>query len=273
MRNKKGVAAVALALIGAIGVGITAVMTAKATPPAIKAVEAAEKKKGEELTKVETALAAAPVYAHAIGAGITTVACIIGSTVVSYKAQASLVGAYACLDRLHKDYRGKVRELFGDCADQQVMTAISPEETKRVVLNAECLCENCCLSDEEPGEKVLFYDTLTERYFTSTVEQVICAEYHLNRNYALGGHVSVLEWLEFLGLDPDEGELEASIVDSEVWSVDDCDGLYWIDFNHRKVRMDDGLECYIIETPFGPNADIYELSAVKNQDYDYAVNK
>ena len=52
MKNKKGVAAVALALIGAIGVGITAVMTAKATPAAVKAVEAAEKKKGEELTKI-----------------------------------------------------------------------------------------------------------------------------------------------------------------------------------------------------------------------------
>lgn len=273
MKNKKGVAAVALALIGAIGVGITAVMTAKATPAAVKAVEAAEKKKGEELTKAETVMAAAPVYAPAVGAGITTVACIIGSTIVSYKAQASLVGAYACLDRLHKDYRGKVRELFGDAADQQVMASISPEETKRVVLTAECLCENCCLSDEEPGAKVLFYDTLTERYFESTVEQVICAEYHLNRNYALGGNVSVLEWLEFLGLEPEEGDVDAAKADSEVWNVEDNEGLYWIDFNHRKVRMDDGLECYIIETPFGPNADMYELSAVKNQDYNYAVNK
>lgn len=273
MKNKKGVAAVALALIGAIGVGITAVMTAKATQPAVTAIEAAKKKKGEELTKAETVMAAAPVFAPAVWAGIATAACIIGSTVISYKAQASLVGACACLDRLHKDYRGKVREFFGDAADQQVIAAISPEETKRVVLNAECLCENCCLSDEEPGEKVLFYDTLTERYFTSTVEQVICAEYHLNRNYVLGGNVSVLNWLEFLGLEPDEGEVDASIADSEIWDVDDNEGLYWIDFNHRKVRMDDGLECYIIETPFGPNANMYELSAVKNQDYNYAVNK
>ena len=71
MRNKKGVAAVVLALIGAVGVGITAVMTAKETPDAIKAIRTAEKKKGGELTKAETAMAAAPVYAPAIGACIS----------------------------------------------------------------------------------------------------------------------------------------------------------------------------------------------------------
>lgn len=273
MKNKKGAAAVVLALIGAIGVGVTAVMTAKATPTAMKDVEVAKKKKGEDLTKAETIVAAAPAYATAIGAGVTTVACIVGSAVVSHKAQASLVGAYACLDRLHKDYKGKVKELFGEDADQQIMSMISPEETKRVVLNAECLCENCCLSDEEPGEKVLFYDTLTERYFESTVEQVICAEYHLNRNYALGGNVSVLEWTEFLGLDPREGDVDAAAADSEVWNCSDIEGLYWIDFNHRKVQLDTGLTCYIIETPFGPNCDDYEQSVVKNVDYNYAMNK
>lgn len=30
------------------------------------------------------------------------------------------------------------------------------------------------------------------------------------------------------------------------------DETFWIDFNHRKVTMDDGLECYIIETAFMP---------------------
>ena len=44
MKNKKGVAAVALALIGAVGVGITAVMSAKAAQPAVKAIDAAKKK-------------------------------------------------------------------------------------------------------------------------------------------------------------------------------------------------------------------------------------
>lgn len=273
MRNKKGVAAVVLALIGAVGVGITAVMTAKETPDAIKAIRTAEKKKGGELTKAETVMAAAPVYAPAIGAGITTVACVLGSVVMTHKAQASLVGAYACLDRLHKDYRGKVRELFGDDTDMQVMNDIRPENAKKVILNAECLCENCCLSDEDPGPSVLFYDTLTNRYFNSTIEQVICAEYHLNRNYALGGCVSVQEWTEFLGLEPQAGDTDWAVLDSEVWSTDGLDGIYWIDFNHRKVRMDDGLECYIIETPFGPNCTDFEPSVVKNDDYNYSMNK
>ena len=38
------------------------------------------------------------------------------------------------------------------------------------------------------------------------------------------------------------------------WMV--SDGLYWVDFDHQKTVVDDGLngevECYIIDAPFPP---------------------
>ena len=37
------------------------------------------------------------------------------------------------------------------------------------------------------------------------------------------------------------------------------DGLYWVDFNHSKAMVDDGLngeiECYIIDTDFPPETE------------------
>lgn len=35
------------------------------------------------------------------------------------------------------------------------------------------------------------------------------------------------------------------------WNCDD--GLYWIDFNHRKTVLDDGLEVYVIEMVWTPD--------------------
>ena len=41
------------------------------------------------------------------------------------------------------------------------------------------------------------------------------------------------------------------------WTPTD-DGEYWIEFNHRKAILDDGLEVYILEMPFAPEYDFLE---------------
>lgn len=72
------------------------------------------------------------------------------------------------------------------------------------------------------------------------------AEYHLNRIFVTeGGCVCLNEFYEYLGLDPTPNGEKVG------WNMY-YDETFWIDFNHRKVTMDDGLECYIIETAFMP---------------------
>lgn len=93
--------------------------------------------------------------------------------------------------------------------------------------------------DEDYSEPILFYDEQGHRYFNAPLEQVIMAEYYLNRDYVMGGVVLLNNFYEFLGLEPTEyGQING-------WCGGD--GFAWIDFNHKKVTMDDGLECYIIE--------------------------
>ena len=112
---------------------------------------------------------------------------------------------------------------------------------------AGTLIGSSSLDFEDAGEEErLFYDAISERYFQATISQVLQAEYHLNRNFALGGgFITLNQFYEFLGIEPVPGGDEVG------WMV--SDGLYWVDFDHQKTVVDDGLngevECYIIDAP------------------------
>lgn len=238
-----------LTIAGGVGVIATAVMAVKATPEANELLERASKKKGEELTTVEKIKIAGPRYVPTIIMGVSTVACIFGANVLNKRHQAALVSAYAMIDSSYKEYKQKLKELYGEEAHEEIVNAIAVEKAKDVGIRSGMFIDNNCLTDSEScGEQVLFYDEWSHRYFETTIEQVITAEYHLNRNFVLRGFTYLNEFYDFLGLEPND---YGSVIG---WSVED--ELYWIEFNHRKVVMDDGLECFIIETPWGPSTDV-----------------
>jgi hypothetical protein len=102
-----------LTVIGAVGVVGTAVLSVKATPKALKLIE--EKKQElekEELTAIETVKTAWKPYIPAAITGFSTIACIFGANYLSVRSQASLMSAYALLDRSYKEYREKTEELY-----------------------------------------------------------------------------------------------------------------------------------------------------------------
>lgn len=237
-----------LTCLGGAGVVATSITAVKATPKALQLLEDAKKEKGEELTKIEKIKIAGPKYIPSILIGTGTLACIFGANIMNKRHQAALVSAYTLIDRSFKEYKQKLKELYGQETHEKIVDAIAVEKAKEVGIHAECLCNSCDLSGEVVcGEPVLFYEEYSNRYFESTIEQVIAAEYHLNRNFVLRGYSDLNELYDFLGL-------ETTDYGSSVgWAVED--ELYWIDFNHRKVVLEDGLECYILETPWGPSTD------------------
>ncbi len=240
-----------LTCAGAVGTIATTITAVKATPKALTLLKEAKEEKGEELTKLEVVRVAGPSYIPTILIGASTLACIFGANVLNKHNQAALASAYALLDTSFKEYKEALKELYGEEAHQNIMDHIAIEKAKEVGITAESLCANTCLTDDEScGDPVLFYDDWSGRYFESTIEQVITGEYHLNRNFVLRGYVTLNELYDFLGLETtDYGNTVG-------WAVED--ELYWVDFNHHKVVMDDGLECYIIETPWGPSPDFLE---------------
>lgn len=241
-----------LSCLGGVGVVATTITAVKATPKVLRLIEEAEQNKGEELTKWEKFKTATPTYIPTIGLGITTIACIFGSQILNKRQQAALMSAYALVDQSYKDYQRKLKELYGEEVDQEVREAIAIEKAEDVGVRGSYLGTNCDLAlEENNGEPQVFYDEHSGRYFEATIEQVLTAEYHLNRNYILRGYSYLNEFYDFLGIDEtDYGSVLG-------WAPND-EGMYWIDFNHRKLESDEGKDVYVIEMPFEPTYDFLE---------------
>lgn len=241
-----------LTVLAGVGVVVTTISSSKATIEALDIIEQAEQEKGEELTTSEKVKTVGKFYIPSVIFGTATIACIFGANILNKKQQASLASAYALIDNSYREYKRKLIELHGEETHQSVIDAIAVEKAKDMYIDAPALTSNNSLNLENSTyQKELFYDELSNRYFETTLDQVMAAEYHLNRNYVLRGYTVLNEFYEFLGIDQiDEGY-------DLGWTVND-DEIYWIDFNHRKVMLDSDIECTIIEMPFYPSLDWME---------------
>lgn len=241
-----------LTYVGGAGVVATTVLAVKATPKAIKALENAKEEKNEDLTRLEKVLVAGPSYIPTIVTGTATIACIFGANILNKHQQAALVSAYTLVDSSFKEYKQKLKELYGEETHNEIINSIMVEKADDMYVRSALFGTTCDLAVEEnDGSPRLFYDEHSGRYFETTIEQVMNAEYHLNRNYILRGYAYLNEFYEFLGIEQtDYGSVLG-------WAPKD-EGMYWIEFNHRKAILDDGLEVYIVEMPFEPEYDFLE---------------
>lgn len=211
---------------GVLGVVATSVMAVKATPKALILLEQAAEKKGESLTKTEIVRVAGPVYIPSIIIGASTIACIVGANVLNKRKQAALISAYALVDNSYKEYKKKVEELYGDGADVNIQHEIAKDKYK-----------------EQPiihgDNKQLFYDAFSNRYFVSTLEDVMNAEYKLNRQIAVATGACLNEFYEFLDIPSIPAGMELGwsngILESHYWTN-------WVDFQHSEEVMKDGTK-------------------------------
>ena len=228
-----------LTCVGSIGVAATAVLAVKATPKAMRLLESAEEEKGEELTTLETVKIAGPAYIPAAITGVSTIACIFGANILSKCQQASLMSAYALVENSYKEYKNKLKTLYGDDADKEI--------TKEIVKDRY---ENYDASVSD--EKQLFFDYFSMRYFESTMEEVLIGENNFNKNLTLNGYASLNELYDSLGIPRVDYGYELG------WSHEAGGAFYgysWIDFEHEKITLEGDLECCIISMSNEPTAD------------------
>lgn len=227
-----------LTVLGGAGVVATAVTAVKATPKAIKLIEVYEEQKGEDLTTLEKVRVAGPHYIPAILICAGTIACIFGANVLNKRNQASLMSAYALIDNSYKAYKKKVAELYGEETHKEVISSIAKDK----------YTDDIRVDDN----KMLFYDEFSHRYFESTLEDVIKAEYNTNRQLQCNGVVYLNEYYEFLGVEPSQVGTYLG------WSSGILESHYCaerIEFDHWKVILEDGLECCIITLRYEPVID------------------
>lgn len=237
-----------LTCLGAVGVVATAVMAVKETPKALTLLENAKEEKGEELTKFEKVKVAGPVYIPSVLTGAATIACIFGSNVISKNQQATLMSAYALLDNSYKEYKKKTDELYGEEAGKQIRGEIAKDKYTG---------DEVSLDDD----KELFYDFYSGRYFESTKQEVLWAQYETNRSMFVNYSVGVNEYYDLLGLEPlPEYEMLG-------WTCGQIEEMYWhpwIEFDNEETIIEpeseynEGMKCTIIHMPFEPFIDYLE---------------
>lgn len=220
-----------LTCIGGVGVVATTITAVKATPTAIKLLEEAKAKKGEDLTNLEKVCVAGPSYIPTLLLGASTIACIFGANALNKRQQAALVSAYALLDNSYKEYRGKLKELYGNDADRHIREEIAKDHYADQEITVD-------------DDKRLFYDAFSERYFETTAEQVRDAEYFLNRELNSYCVVTLNEYYDKLGVPTIPGGDEIGWASGMLYEYYDRS---WIDIIYHKTTLDDGLECTIIE--------------------------
>lgn len=149
-----------LTCIGAIGVITTAALAARSTPMAIELLEYETERKHKKLTTLETIKVVAPAYIPSAISGLATMACIFGANALNKRQQASLISAYAIVDNAYREYRDKVKELFGEDADKKICESVARDNIQKLDIDKE-------------NNKCLFYDMHLGQYFESTMELVV----------------------------------------------------------------------------------------------------
>ena len=224
-----------LTFLGAAGVVATSIAAAKATPKAMALLEKTKEEKGEELTKLEIVKVAGPAYIPAVAIGASTIACIFGANALNKKTQASIMSAYALLDTSYKQYKSKVKELYGENSDRNVKKEIAKDKFKDNDIHIN-------------NEKILFFDFYSLRYFESTERLVLKAENRVNELLKLYGRASLNDFYESLGM-------PTAYTGYELWwNVQKCPS---VEFTHDITTMDDGLECCVISTSADPECDLH----------------
>ena len=237
-----------LSVLGVAGVIATTITAVKATPKAMEFVKKAEEEKGEKLSKWEKVNVAGVVYIPTALVGTATIACILGANLVSRRQQATLMSAYALLDHSYKDYKNKANELYGDGAGKQIREGIAKDKYA---------------GDESSGDdgKELFYDFYSGRYFESTKEHVMRAQYEVNRSLFVNYTVGLNEYYDLLGL---EEKPEYEMLGWSCGQMEEMYGHPWIEFEHEEIILDgdseydEGLKCTIINMPLSPFVDYLE---------------
>ena len=224
-----------LTFLGAAGVVATSIAAAKATPKAMALLKKTKEEKGEELTKLEIVKVAGPAYIPAVAIGASTIACIFGANALNKKTQASIMSAYALLDTSYKQYKSKVKELYGENSDRNVKKEIAKDKFKDNDIHIN-------------NEKILFFDFYSLRYFESTERLVLKAENRVNELLKLYGRASLNDFYESLGM-------PTAYTGYELWwNVQKCPS---VEFTHDITTMDDGLECCVISMSVEPECELY----------------
>ena len=234
--------------VGVVGTVTTAVLTARGTVKAVRAldeynalaaVHAAVQNEDSsvppvQMTPVAKAVFVGQHYIPAISSGITTITAILFSYKISSKQSAAFAAAYGISERAFQEYKDKVVEKVGAKKETTIVESLAQDKVDANPLgNREVMVIGA-------GD-VLCYDELSGRYFRSSIEAIKAAENKVNHAILNENAVSLGTFYDAIGLGGTQ------LDDQLGWNLDRM-----LDISYSATITDRGEPCIVITFRTGP---------------------
>lgn len=233
---------VLLTAAGVAGTVTTAILTGRATFKAAELIEESETKmiaddnlpiRDTLLSTKEKVKMVWPLYLPAAGVGTGTIAAIVMANRISSKRAAALAAAYGISEKAFQEYKEKVVEKLGEKKERDMKDEIAQDRVSNNPLTPQVVIAGT-------GE-VLCYDSLTGRYFMSTIETIKRAENRVNYDIIHHMYASLSSFYEEIGLP------STSNSDELGWNTD-----HYLDVTYSTTLAADGRPCIVIDFKLAP---------------------
>lgn len=217
--------------IGIAGMITSTVLAVKATPKAMKIIEARKKEeKVEELSKTEVVKTVWKCYIPSAVTCVLSATCLICANSVHSKRNTAAIAAYKLSEKALAEYKDAVIETIGEKKEKAVKDKVAEKNLeKNPVSKSEVI-----FTDKG---NTLCYESIGGRYFRSDIDTIKRVENVLNRQMLSNDYVSLNDFYDEIGLKQTDLGRELG------WSV--SDGL--IEFYFSSQLADDGTPCLVID--------------------------
>lgn len=194
--------------MGIAGMVTCTVLAVKATPKALELIEEEKEKKGDETLKpVETVKAAWKPYIPAMAVGGASIMCLIGATSVNTRRISALAAAYKLSETALDEYKAAALETLGEKKEKDIRDKVAKNQIAANPVNESTVIVT-------GGGNSLCYDSISGRYFRSSIEKIRKVENQIERELLSSDYISLNDFYDALGLDHIE------IGDDIGWRVD-----------------------------------------------------
>lgn len=224
-----------LTIMSGVGVIATAACAGRDTLRARDVLRESEEE-GQNLSKKDEIMRVVPCYISTALMASATIACIIGQHRVSTGKIAAYASAYSLAQAAAREYRDKVIDIVGEKKAKEIDDAITDKHLEDNPASKQPIIVG--------DGKVLCYDNLSGRYFTSDMESLRKIVNDLNFNLMTDMWVRLNEFYDRIGLEP------INLGEELGWSVD-----HMIELKFSSRLTDDGKPCLVIDFYTMPMAD------------------
>lgn len=215
--------------ISVAGLISTTVMAVRATPKAYAILED-EGYFDQQIGKKEAIQLTWRLYAPAVCMGALTIGCMIGASSISMRRYAALASLYSISETTLREYQEKVVETIGASKEQKVRDGLAKD---KLLAASDMHGREVIMTGK--GE-VLCFETITGRYFTSSIETIRKAENDLNHALIGDMNVSLNEVFYALGLPG------TKLGDDMGWTVENM-----VEFIFSSQLTDNGTPCLVLD--------------------------